>query len=261
MSDFPLVAVGIGNTTVQLGLFTQQADRELPIPSMQSTLSTDSSDWNPLLESLANDLDSPTKWYVASVVREATSSIERWARSQTLVKDLTILKNDAFPIALAVDSPTQMGTDRVAAAVAVNALRDSSRSAIFVDAGTAITVNAIDRKGTLVGGAILPGVTTAGRALDHSTDALPNVQVRADLPAPQAIGRDTLPAIASGIYWGSIGAARECIQRISAELPDESPQLFITGGFGPAIADHLDQEIVLVPHLVLSGIALAVQNR
>ena len=87
--------------------------------------------------------------------------------------------------------------------------------------------------------------------------------VLADKPDPQPIGRETSSAIASGIYWGSIGAVKELIARMSEELRQSSnassePEIFVTGGFGPALAKHLGGQAKSLPHLVLSGIALTV---
>lgn len=209
-----------------------------------------------------------TPWYIASVNRTSLAAIHDWVAANRPGAKAIQLKNSDFPIKLAVDRPDAVGTDRVAGATAVNVLRkatDKNACAIFSDAGTAITVNALDENGTFLGGAILPGTTTASRALNKSTDQLPEVRVRADQDEPTAIGSDTNPAIASGIYWGSVGAVQMLIQRMASEFPnaksfDRTRDVYITGGFGPALAQHLEPSATYIPHLVLSGIALAARH-
>ena len=70
---------------------------------------------------------------------------------------------------------------------------------------------------------------------------------------------DTRSAIRAGLHWGTIGGVRELVTRLAAKLETE-PQVFVTGGGGLAIAAALAdncKNIRHVPHLVLSGIALA----
>ncbi|MCA9269015.1 MAG: type III pantothenate kinase, partial [Planctomycetales bacterium] len=143
------------------------------------------------------------------------------------------------------------------AAAAANRLRDPSRPAIVVDAGTAITVDCLSSTGVFLGGAILPGMRMAAGALDRHTDKLPLVDT-SQLDAPPPIGRNTQAAISSGVYWGAVGAVERMCEEFRAVL-GSAPQLYLTGGDAPRLALRF-ADARHVPHLVLAGIALAAQR-
>src|SRR4249920_2260922 len=104
---------------------------------------------------------------------------------------------------------------------------------------------------------ILPGIATSARALAEQTDALPQVTIEFLDKPPAALGKSTVTAIESGIYWGAIGAIRELVSQLSAPFPIR-PDLFITGGASRQVVDLLKTHGAVrhVPNLVLSGIAL-----
>jgi type III pantothenate kinase len=143
------------------------------------------------------------------------------------------------------------------AALAADRLRQRDRAAIIVDLGTAITVDLVESDGAFAGGAILPGIATSARALAEQTDALPQVTLEFLDHPPAPLGKSTVPAIESGIYWGAIGAIRELVIQLSAPFQTQ-PDLFITGGASRQVADLLKTQGAVrhVPNLVLSGIAL-----
>ena len=111
----------------------------------------------------------------------------------------------------------------------MNRLRTPGHPAIVVDLGTACTVDFVSADGAFEGGAILPGTTLSAAALHTGTATLPQLTTENIDASPTVVGKSTQAAIASGIYWGLVGAVRELIARISDEST-ETPQLFITGG-------------------------------
>lgn len=265
-----IIAVGVGNSSVQIGRFSiaDSSGDTLPEPLSRDVFPSRAEDGGPNLvwdnlNEIVTAAQPQAPWYIASVFGEAADAVADWVEKNDSGSSVILLSNRNFPIEITTESPETVGTDRVAAATAVARLKSPDRPAIFVDAGTALTVNAVSAAGVFLGGAILPGTTTSGDALNKSTDQLPRIVVLADKPDPQPIGRATNAAIASGIYWGSIGAVKELIARMSDELSPSSksslePEIFVTGGFGPALAKHLGGQAKSLPHLVLSGIALAV---
>ena len=225
--------------------------------------------------------------------RPAASRLLDWLRNQRPQDRVTLLAAGDLPLKVAVARPDMVGVDRLLDAVAANRLRDPARPAVVVDVGTAITVDALSADGVFLGGAILPGIAMSARALHEFTDMLPLVDVgqvgterRADLPVgpwtqqklrptvggrqvgnlphgdltvpPPPVGRDTEAAMRSGLFWGAVGAVRELVARVAAEAGAQ-PQVFLTGGAGPAVADLLGPDAHHVPHLTLAGIALTAQ--
>jgi type III pantothenate kinase len=125
---------------------------------------------------------------------------------------------------------------------------------VIVDAGSAITVDAVDAKGRFIGGAIAPGPELQARALHEHTALLPLVPFAK--PA-SALGKDTEQAIQSGIYWGGVGAVAELVRQVSKHA-GEHPQLFVTGGHGQLLASGA---LTFDAHLTLRGIRLAYEMR
>ena len=67
-------------------------------------------------------------------------------------------------------------------------------------------------------------------------------------------------AIRSGLFWGAVGAVREVIERMSADLPQQ-PHVFVTGGDLRHLAPLVSPHSQFVPNMVLSGIAIAAGER
>ncbi len=256
-SQSPFIAAGIGNTSLQFGRI-ESDQQPIPLPTQWTVV--------PIVEgALQFDASFPsdgTNWYVASVNPPITRQLTDWVESHGM--SIRVLTNHEFPVRCNVASIDRVGADRLAAAVATNALRDVNRPAIFIDAGTAMTVNAISAEGTFLGGAILPGTDTSLRALAHDTAQLPHVELDLSISEPpKAIGIDTDEAIRSGVFWGLVGAARQLADEMRKSLGSH-PHLFVTGGFGPWLSQGLAldsrsadaSQITYVPHLVLTGVAL-----
>jgi type III pantothenate kinase len=100
----------------------------------------------------------------------------------------------------------------------------------------------------------------SARALEEQTDALPHVSIESWQMPPQPLGKATVPAIESGLFWGAVGAARELMERLSVDLK-KHPDVFVSGGNGQLVAEQLiaahGMAVRYVPHLILGGIALA----
>jgi type III pantothenate kinase len=195
----------------------------------------------------------PCTWRVASVQRATAQELGEWVAKQRTHDRWQLLSFRDLRLKLDVQFPDRVGMDRLAAAVAVNRLRAPTHAAIIVDAGTAITVDAVDRQGTFLGGAILPGFGMISRALFADTDLLPRVDATFTAPANEVIGRSTESAIRSGIFWGGVGAIRELVERFAERL-GPAHQLFVTGGDARLLTGFLDPQAQFVPELVLDGI-------
>ena len=254
-SPLPLVAVDVGNSRIKLGDFEQQGAEPLPRPERSVTLSPDFSD-----EQLVDWLPKTRKpaeytWAIASVNRPVTARIVESLR-RVGVSHPRVLTHSDVPLTVDLPQPEQVGLDRLVNALAARALCGRSVPVIVVSVGTAITVNLVSASGAFMGGAILPGLDMSARALHEFTDLLPLV----DVARPESpVGRSTIEAMQLGLYWGAIGAVRELIARLTGD--DPTVEVFITGG-GAALlmadlSDGGNRLPQFVPHLTLSGIALA----
>lgn len=127
---------------------------------------------------------------------------------------------------------------------------------LVIDAGTALTLTGADPEGSLVGGAILPGLGLQAQALADHTARLPKVEWEAADPLPPRWARDTGAAIRSGILHTLLAGLQDFIADWRRRFP-QGP-LLVTGGDGELLYAHLrflDRELHWDPHLVLRGIA------
>lgn len=155
--------------------------------------------------------------------------------------------------------PRRMGVDRWVALI--GAWHDAGRECLVIDAGTAVTIDALDGTGKHLGGQILPGVTLMADTLAARTSDIPKTaraapKISAGL---KMFATDTAGAVAHGACNAVVGA----IERALAALQDEGfdPAVFLTGGDASRILKLLGTEPVHRPHLVLQGLAKLLESR
>jgi type III pantothenate kinase len=267
--NLPWIVVDVGNSATKLGICDDP--HTFPRPSRVLDMATSARRGSPdpaetadrrspesVLLGLESSLPArPAHWFVSSVHRQAEQRLAAWVSEQRPGDTYRLLTYRDLPLAVEVDYPERVGLDRLATAVAANQLRQPSCGAIIVDSGTALKVHAVAVNGAFLGGAILPGLAMAARALANNTDLLPLVQPASGDALLPAIGKSSEAAIRSGLFWGAVGAIKELIARIAAELPD--PQIFITGGNAKNLTSLISEKAQFVPDMALIGIALAAQ--
>jgi type III pantothenate kinase len=255
MSHTSFIAVDVGNARIKLGRFENLDAVGLPEPQAVLPLDGETPALEPIGAWLGVRAECNSSWFIASVSRPATTRLIDWLREKRPEDRVTLLSAADLPLEVRLQRPDMVGIDRLVDAVAVNRLRDAKRSAAIVDVGTAITVDLVSAEGAFLGGAILPGLAMAARALHDYTDLLPLVEA-ADLNAPPpALGQDTEAAMQAGLYWGAVGAIRQLVEELG-RTAGAAPQVFLTGGASAAVARLLGGEARHVPHLTLAGIAL-----
>ena len=123
---------------------------------------------------------------------------------------------------------------------------------IVIDLGTATTFDVISREGNYLGGAIAPGIDVASEALFAHTAMLPLVE----LARPkQAIGRNTISAMQSGIVFGYAGLIEGIITHIEQEMKDKA-RIVATGGYAQLLANEVPMIDIVNPDLSLIGLRL-----
>jgi type III pantothenate kinase len=243
----------VGSSFVKVARFDAADQRPLPEPLRVITASALDGSLEEIVEQATEP--APT-WRVISVRRAGEERLAAWVRERFSQADYRVLSFADFRLRVNVDHPERVGVDRLAAAVAANALRDPARAAVVVDSGTAITVDLVDASGVFQGGAILPGVRLVSKTLHEHTDVLPEVVLHPSQTLPPACGRNTRAALESGLFWGVVGAVKELIRQLREQVDGES-QVFLSGGDGKLIASVLRDDAEYVPHLALRGAALA----
>ena len=155
---------------------------------------------------------------------------------------------------IAIDNPAQLGSDRVADAVA--ALHEYQPPIVIIDMGTATTLSVIDGQRRHIGGMIAPGVGISMNALTEKTAQLPKISLD---PPKRCIGSNTVECMKSGILYGAAGCIDGLLDRIEEEL-GETPTFLATGGLSEFIIPHCRHKIVLDNLLLLKGLQLIYQK-
>lgn len=187
---------------------------------------------------------------LCSVVPVLTSRVAEVARRTWSVAPRVLTADTVDVLTIGYRRPRELGTDRLAAALGAFD-RWPGKDVIVIDCGTATTVTALRRDGRVLGGAILPGLTLSAEALATRTAQLPRVAAR----RPRSVvGRSPAEAIASGVFFGHVGAIRELVARVRREAFGRTPALVVgTGGHAPQLACEVPFD-VHEPHLVLLGL-------
>ena len=183
---------------------------------------------------------------LSNVVPQATFNLmslcQRYFRADPMVVGDPAVKL-GFEIKL--DRPEEAGADRLANAA--GARRRYKMPAVIIDLGTATTFDVLDEGGNYCGGAISPGINMAFEALYMGAAKLPRIEIRRP---PRVVGRDTIGAMQSGIFWGYIGLIEGLVSRIAAERKQKLTVVG-TGGLVPLIAEstpciqHVDLDLTL----------------
>ena len=187
---------------------------------------------------------------ICSVVPAETPDAIRLVRRTWNVDAQLLTADAAHGLTIGYRRPAQLGADRIAAAMGARVLYPK-RHVVVVDCGTATTVTALRSDGKLLGGAILPGLSLWPETLALRTAQLPRIQLRRPRAA---LARSTEDAIASGVYFGHVGAIRETVARVRTEAFGRARcEVIGTGGHAHRFAEEkLFTDIE--PTLILRGL-------
>ena len=243
-----LLAVDSGNTNIVFAVFDGDELRGEWRSSSDARRTADEygvwlAQLMALAELKAGDI---TDCVVATVVPETLYSLKTLCRKYFGCEPVVIGEPGVkLGLEVLAESPDEVGADRL-----VNAAAAHSRYGgplIIIDFGTATTFDVVDDKGNYFGGVIAPGINLSLDALHMAAAKLPRVAVQKPLTV---IGRRTVPAMLSGVYWGYMGLLEGLVARIKEEY-GEDMKVIATGGLAPLFAegtpiiDHLDQGLTL----------------
>src|SRR5262245_9296403 len=194
-------------------------------------------------------------WTVAGVHPARRDRLVDWLRQRgEQVRTLSDPRD--LPLTVKLAAPERVGIDRLLNAVAVNTRRSAKVPAVIVDAGSAVTVDAVDAAGAFVGGSIFPGLHLMTQALHNYTALLPLVEVRS--PTPVMPATDTPSAVVAGVYWAVAGGIQALVHRLEKTwgVPSE---VFVGGGDAGLLAPGLDRAVTVWPEITLEGIRLTAE--
>lgn len=235
-----LLAIDVGNTNIVLGVFD---GRDLVHSWRLQTVRERTLDELGLLVDGLFAHGGVTRADITgivlgSVVPPVTGTFHGMFTRYFGLEPLTVdpVRNAGMPILYS--NPAEVGADRILNAIAAWELvgRGAGLPLIVCDFGTATTLDAVSAKGEYLGGAICPGVTISADALFQRAARLPRIDVRK--PA-QVIGRTTVGAMESGLFWGYVGMVEGLVRRMRDELGGQAVCM-ATGGLASVIAPETD---------------------
>ena len=195
-------------------------------------------------------------WVIVSVAEEKTHALIAWLSDNRPSDKATVITNDQVSIKSSVKNRETVGTDRLIAAYAVNGIKEAQsiidQASVIVDAGTATTIDYVNKQGTFCGGLIFPGVSTNLKSLATNTSALPDLVDAKLEPVTHdiRIGNDTQSAILFGVAQSQAWAILTIAQKM-ADPNDAS--IFLTGGDAELIKNIVPMSWQLVPDLIHQG--------
>ena len=158
----------------------------------------------------------------------------------------------AWPMALDVDEPQNLGADRALNAIAAHDKHKGDL--IVVDFGTATTFDVVDGSGAYKGGIIAPGINLSIDALVNAAAKLPRIAIEAP-ENPSVIGRTTESQMIIGIYWGYIALIEGLVERLKREV-GKPAKVIATGGLASLFDKHTQVFDAIEPDLTIRGLSL-----
>jgi type III pantothenate kinase len=246
-----LLAIDVGNTNIVLGVF----DKTTLVQSwrLQTLRERTADELGLLADGLFThsgiDRRGISGIVLGSVVPPLTgttsSMVERYFGLPALIVDPA--RNTGMPILY--ENPSEVGADRIVSAIAAREQfgKSGSLPLVVCDFGTATTLDAVSANGEYLGGVICPGVTISADALFQRAARLPRIEVRKPVTV---IGRTTVGAMESGLFYGYVGMVEGLVRRMTDELGGRAICV-ATGGLASVIApetaiiDHVDVDLTL----------------
>ena len=242
-----LLALDIGNTNTTIGVFD---DDQLVFDFRLTTrIGQTMDEYGIFVRNLIYlaelDLSEISDMIVASVVPPLDSVIQTMSDKYLNMKPFFVRPGIRTGLALNVESPAEVGADRIVDCV--GALSRFDPPLIVVDFGTATTFDAVSSEREFLGGAIAPGLKISADSLFQKASKLPQVPIA---KPDTAVGRNTVTNIQSGLFFGYVGLVDGILERMRAEL-GEKTSVVATGGLAAAIAPetrwigHVDENLTL----------------
>jgi type III pantothenate kinase len=168
--------------------------------------------------------------------------------------ELVVTTAERFGVRCAYRDPSRLGVDRWVAVVAAH--HAARGAACVIDAGTAVTFDAVDAAGAHLGGLIFPGAALLAAALDRNTSNIGATAPVAAVPRGlKLLGQSTAAAVGNGA-WLALAAALDRATATVAQALGAAPVVYLTGGDAAALAPWLETRVEPRADLVLEGLKL-----
>jgi len=251
-----LLAIDVGNSNIVLGVF--EGETLIQSWRLQTVRERTSDELGLLVEGLFEhsriERVQVRGVILGSVVPPLTGTIRQMVQRYFGVTAVVVEPGVNASMPILYENPSEVGADRILNGVAAYEKfgKGLGRPLIVVDFGTATTLDAITAKGEYLGGASCPGVTISADALFQRAARLPRIDVR---KPSRVVGRTTVGAMESGLFWGYVGMVEGLVRRMDAELGGNAICV-ATGGLADVIAPETPLIQHVDPDLTLHGLRI-----
>ena len=230
-----ILTLDIGNTNIKTALF--EGGEMAHYWRISTSLSKTSDEYGILLMNMfAHESVKPEEVegiVISSVVPTINFTIEHMCQNYFHMQPMMVAPGVKTGINIKYENPRELGSDRIANAVAAYA--QYGGPCIFIDFGTATTFGVVDENGSFLGGSIFPGIKVASEALVSGTAKLPRFAIE---KPESVIGRTTLTNLQSGMYYGYVGLVKHIVQKMKQELGRQDAIVVATGGMALLISEE-----------------------
>ena len=154
-----------------------------------------------------------TDCVISTVVPQSLFNLRNLARRHLDVEPIIVGEEGVeIGIGVKVDNPKEVGADRLV--TSLGGIKSHPGNLIIIDSGTATTFDIVSEDGFFEGGIIAPGINLSVKALHEAAAKLPRIAIK----KPDAVvGKNTVAAMQSGIFWGYIELIDGLVERIKKE--------------------------------------------
>ncbi|MDY0131822.1 MAG: type III pantothenate kinase [Desulforegulaceae bacterium] len=247
-----LLAIDVGNTNTVIGIFKDKKILKHWRVSTRKQATKD--EFAIIVKSLFSESSISekeiTKVLVSSVVPETDHIIKDFSRDYLKNANIHWINSKSVSKLMPIlySNPMEVGADRIINGIA--AYKKFKTSLIIIDFGTATTFDVISSNGEYLGGAISPGIKIAAEALYNIASKLPRVEIYD--PPPNAIGKDTISSMKSGILYGYAALVDGMVEKIKKETLG-NPMVIATGGLAVVMEKITTSIESIEPQLTLEG--------
>lgn len=231
-----ILCIDIGNTNIKYGVFKDK--KLIATFRVTSKRNATADEYGVIVRDLlagvnleASDLEGVI---ISSVIPQLNYTMEHMCEQYLGKKPLTVAPGLKTGINLKVDSPREVGADRIVNSVCAYKKYGGEKPVICIDFGTATTINVITEKGELIGGVIAPGIKSSLDSLVNGTAKLPNIEL--ELPG-KVICKDTVTNMQAGLLYGFAGLVDYLVKKTKKELGKDCV-VVATGGLGEIISQE-----------------------
>lgn len=245
-----VLAVDIGNSNIVLGCF--EGSEIKFVERLSTNLNSTELEYTVLIKTILelNNIDGNTfeGGIISSVVPSVTHTVKK-AMERLTGRDIIVVEPGLKTgLKIRLDNPAQLGSDRVADAVA--AINFYPCPSIIIDMGTATTISVIGADKSFLGGMIIPGLRVSLESLSMRTSQLPKISLE---PPKRVIGSNTVDCMKSGIIYYTASGIDGAIERLEAEI-GEKCTVISTGGLANTIIPFCKRDIIIDDKLLLKGL-------